>query len=60
MPISNPIENLGSMTPQLEGAPRSQSHELRQGAAQVAMMPNVAETADMTGGDLDAAQDTNV
>lgn len=50
-------ESAGSLTPQLEGAPCSQSHELRQGftPAQTPLLPDLPPSGEEKGGEGSAA-----
>ncbi len=48
-----PFDNVGSSTPQLEGAPRSQVHTMRTSSVQSALFPDKAPSVEEKGSDYE-------
>lgn len=55
-----PPEVTGSITPQLEGAPRSQSHAVRLSAASAPLLPDGSSSSQEKGAEHEAASNPDV
>lgn len=59
MLVPFPSDTSGSITPLLEGAPRSQSHAMRIGAAQSPLLPDIAVSPEEKGAEYEASPDAS-
>lgn len=60
MLVPFPPDATGSITPQLEGAPRSQSHAVRQTAASAPLLPDSSSSPQEKGAEHEATTNPDI